>query len=146
MAKAARATTYHQKFRKYRISGDYKKAKKYRKKYKKATGTSLRKLVGRENASLKFLRAPKFPISFAVYKGMTKHQRGYRGLKSDRVKNKQDWENYLPRQRAEERKIRKSLLEAEKRLRYSTLQLRRSIRIAKQDKKVFDYYASQKRK
>jgi len=129
MAKAARATTYHQKFRKYRISGDYAKAKKYRNKYKKATGTSLRKLVGRDSASLKFLRPPRG--TFASYKAMSKRQRKRKGLA---YKGKQDWKSYLPK-----------ILEAEKRLRYSTLQLKRSIQIAKQDKKVFDYYASRRK-
>jgi len=84
MAKADRATTYHQKFRKYRISGDYKKAKKYRNKYKKATGTSLRKLVGRDSASLKFLRKNK-------------------------PQKKSSWARYVPRIKEAEEKLRQSI-------------------------------------
>jgi len=127
MAKVTRSLTYQRKYNNYRNVGDYRKAKKYGSKFKKVTGYRL--------PSLKPIRLLKYPLSFATYRGMTDAQRKYRGLAV--LKNRKDqqkWKLYLPK-----------VQEAEARLKASTIQLKRAIRAAKVDKKIFSYYATQRK-
>lgn len=121
---------YHQKFRKYRAAGNYKKARKYRRKYKKVAGRSLRKDIGREQYSLKHLRSKH---SWKSYSKMNNEDRRVLGLAQKG--QKQNWRTYVPKVQA-----------AAEKLRQTTIRLARAVAAAKQDKKVFEYYASQGRR